>query len=293
VLACGQDSNRFRRVLIMKQLLFVLVALLIGTIAWSDPLEGIAKPDASAWPAKPFAFLLEQNPWAMVIGADLPSVVVYSDGAVLRANPSSRKEPAYLVSQIRGSEWDRLVQSIGPTPAFDVLKENYSMSAPTDQPTTTVVLFGKSGRRSVSVYGYSTAPPDTRTARKDRVGGSSVPAEFDRIATLLATLAPRNETPWQPRFVEVMLSPYENSRETPKPWPAAWPTRGSQMAFQRNASWSVILPGSELPKLRDFVRQTKERQAILWDGHKWSIAYRLVLPAGQVATRIASASHGR
>ncbi|HEV2607046.1 MAG TPA: hypothetical protein VGT79_03595, partial [Xanthomonadaceae bacterium] len=106
--------------------------------------------------------LVEQNPWAMVIGADLPSVVVYSDGTVLRADPNSRKEPTYLVSQIRGNEWNRLLQSIGPTPAFDVLKENYSMSGPTDRPTTAVVLFGKGGRRSVSVYGYSTAPQDTR-----------------------------------------------------------------------------------------------------------------------------------
>lgn len=273
----------------MKQLFLFLAALVIGTPAWSEPLHGIASPDASAWPEKPVAILVEQNPWAMVIGAGLPSVVVYSDGTVLRADPNNQKESAYLVSQIRGNEWDRLLKSIGSTPAFDGLKETYSVSGVTDQPTTTVVLYNKGRPKKVSVYGYSIRSQDAVGFRGNRVVGA--PTEFDRIAKLLATLAPKIETHWQPRFVEVMLWPYEHSRVAPKAWPAAWPTKESPMVFRRGESWSVILPGSELPRLRDFMRQVNERQAVLWNGHKWSMAYRLVLPAGEVAARVAAASH--
>jgi hypothetical protein len=269
------------------------VALLICSPAWGDQLEGIAKPDASAWPEKPVAMLVEQNPWAMVMGGDLPSVEVYSDGTVLRADPNSRKEPAYLVSQIRGNEWDRLLQSIGPTPAFDGLKETYSVSGVTDRQTTAIVLSDKGRPKRVSVYGYSISYRDARAFSGNRLVGSSAPVEFDRLAKLLAALAPKNEAHWQPRFVEVMLWPFEYSRESPKPWPAAWPTSSSPMAFRRGESWSVILPASELPQLRDFVRQTNQRQTILWNGHKWSIAYRLVLPASTVAVHIAAASLAR
>jgi hypothetical protein len=269
------------------------LALMASTSVLGDPLVGITKPDASAWPDKPVAIVVERNPWAMVMGADLPSVLVFSDGTVLRADPNSKNAPAYLVSQFRGSEWDRLMTSIGPTPAFDGLKNDYAMTTVTDRPTTAVTLFGKGGRKSVSVYGYSTAPQHTQSTYGDRAGVSAAPAEFDRVVKLLTTLAPINETPWHPRFVEVMLWPFEYSRETPIQWPTSWPTSGPPTVFQRGHSWSVVLPSSELPRLRALVGQLHKRQAVLWNGHKWSIDYRLVLPGGEVATRIAAPARVR
>ena len=47
-------------------------------------------------------------------------------------------------------------------------------------------------------------------------------------------------------------------------------------------------------RLRKYVEQRGERQAVLWNNHKWSIEYRLVMPGGAVAKQIANVTpkHG-
>jgi hypothetical protein len=264
--------------------------LLAGGDPGSKP-EGVPEPDQSAWPENPVAILVEQDPWAMVIGADLPVVEVYSDGTVLRADPSNRADRSFLVSQLKADGSRRLLQAIGPTKAFTALDEFYNLLPNvTDQPTTQLVIFDGAHAKSVSVYGYSLGTVDkpAYTVFGHRSKAEKLPSEFDRVARLLASLAPKNEQPWQPRYVEVMLWPYEHSPEEPMAWPKGWPSADSPLVFPRRHSYSVIVPGSELPARESTFEQRGDRQAVLWNGHKWPIAYRLVLPASEMAERIAA-----
>jgi hypothetical protein len=229
----------------------------------------------------------------MVIGADLPLVEVYADGTVLRADPGNSRDRGYLISQLGPEELQRLLDSIGPTEDFLALGELYETSpAVSDQPTTELILSAGKRDKSVSVYGYSLGTVDTPAYTVIAGGGKGdeVPREFDRVARLIASLAPRNEVPWKPRFVEVMLWPYDHSPDTPMPWPTDWPSHESPLTFARGGSYSIVLPGTELSRLREYVHKRGERQAVLWHERKWSIAYRLLMPGSDLATRIATST---
>jgi hypothetical protein len=272
-----------------------LVVLAAALLARATPaaFDGVDSPDSTAWPEEPAAMLIEHDPWAMVIGADLPLVEVYADGTVLRADAGNTRDPGYLVSQLAPREMERLRESIGPTKELLALRDYYdSRPNVTDQPTTQLVLSAGETSKSVSVYGYALGTVDTPAYTVIAGGekGDEVPREFDRVARLLAALAPRHELPWKPRYIEVMLWPYDHSPDLPMSWPADWPSVGSPLTFARGNSYSVVLPGSELARLRDYVERRGERQAVLWNGGKWSIGYRLVMPGSALAAQIATAA---
>jgi hypothetical protein len=278
----------------MRLPLLLAATLLAGVT--TPAFVGVERPDANAWPSSPVAVLIEQDPWAMVIGADLPLVEVYADGTVLRADMSNRHDRGYLTSQLADDEMERLLASIGPTKELLTLGEFYdALPTVTDQPTTQLILFAGQQVKSVSVYGYALGTVDTPayTVIGGSQEGDEVPREFDRVARLLASLAPTNEVPWKPRYIEVMLWPYDHSPDLPMDWPADWPSHESPLTFARGDSYSIALPGAELARLREYVAKRGERQAVLWHGCKWSIAYRLVMPGSDLAAKIATASSRR
>ena len=275
----------------MKSLILLSAALLAtGTPAAFD---GVDRPDTTAWPEVPAAILIEQDPWAMVIGADLPLVEVYADGTVLRVDATNTRDRGYLISQLAPREMRRLRDSIGPTEEFLALRDFYDSSPNvTDQPTTQLILSAGEMDKSVSVYGYALGTVDTPayTVLPSGEKGDEVPREFDRVARLLAALAPLHELPWKPRYIEVMLWPYDHSPVSPVDWPADWPSAESPLTFARGNSYSITLPGSDLARLREYVQRRGEKQAVLWNGRKWSIAYRLVMPGSALAAKLATAA---
>lgn len=279
--------------------------LLLFVIGWcvacrSDPLldlVGRADVNASSWPTEPIAALIERNPWAMVIGADLPLLEVYADGTVLRANPESTPDRAFLASQLTAAEMQAFQTFLDTSSSFWGLEDFYNLSPDiTDQPTTEVVLAKDGRQKRVAVYGYSlgTVESPAYTQLPKNSSPDKLPPVFDRLAKTLASIKPSNSISWQPRFVEVMIWPYEHSPEEPMPWPSEWPAPGTADVIPRGTSFSIILPGTELENVRMFVGRRGEKQAVLFDGKKWSIAYRLVMPGGDVERRInaARAAHG-
>ena len=115
----------------------------------------------------------------------------------------------------------------------------------------------------------------------------TLPPEFDRICKRLMALRLYNTVPWRPRYLEVIIWPYEYSPEAPLPWPAKWPGLQSPMAFPQGDQVSLILPGSEEKALQELLARRGEKQAVAIGGKKWAIEYRPVMPGGRWAAEIA------
>lgn len=274
----------------MRTLQVVLLSL-CAACARSPSLELVGRADvsASAWPSEPIAAVMELNPWAMVLGADLPLVEIYSDGTVLRADPMSATDRGFLVSQLTAQEMKAIRSFLKSSSSFWELEEAYDLSPNvTDQPTTEVILAKEGRQKRVAVYGYSLGTVETPAfTRFPRSGNPDrLPGVLDRLARTLASVNPSNSVPWQPRYIEVMIWPYEYSPEEPIAWPSDWPAPESADVLPRGDSYSVILPGTELADLRMLVAQRREKQAVAFAGKKWAIAYRLVMPGGEVERRL-------
>ena len=271
----------------------LLVLLLAACRTPVGELRGIPAPAADAWPAEPLAVLIEHNPWAMVIGADTPRAEIFTDGTFIRLDAGDpARAPRLFVSQLTPAELARVGKAIRPSAAFWRLKDQYNVAPNvTDQVTTELVV--REGERAKQVYVYGYAPEEWKPPAYTVLPGGewnadALPEEFDRICRLLVALKPTHEVPWLPRYVEVMIWPYEYSPDAPLVWPERWPGLTSPMAFPRGESWSLILPGSEFAALEAFVAGRGERQAILIDGKKWAIDYRPVMPGGSWAKDIAA-----
>jgi len=265
---------------------FVLALLLFGCADRLRDLRGIPNPDPHAWPDDTVAVLIEHDPWGMVIGADTPRTAVFRDGTIIRLNQSK-----LFVSQVTGSERDRLLRAIEPSAFFWLLRNEYNvMPNVTDQVTTELVVSEPKHWKRVQVYGYSPDRWESLASTTFRGGprADALPREVKRLGDLLASLKPQHEVEWQPRYLEVMLWPYEYSPESPLPWPSEWPNLKSPSAFARGDSWSIILDGSQRATLEAIIATRGERQAIALDGHKWAIAWRPVMPGGHLARDIAA-----
>lgn len=267
-----------------------LVALLVVACRPSLPrFTGVPNPPADAWPAQPMAVLIEHNPWLMVIGSDTPRVEVFTDGTVLRLEQPAGREPHITVGRLTPKELAVVQRALTPRWYFWRLKEHYDIQPNvTDMITTELIVRAGSRTKRVAVYGYSPEPwtPPASTVMNRVVRADRLPREFDRLCKTLLQVKVRNTAVWAPRYVEVMIWPYDHSPEEPLPWPSQWPDLDDRMAFQRGDSWSLILPGADLEELRDFLRLLRERQAVEIGGKKWSISYRPVMPGGAWAQRI-------
>ncbi len=270
-------------------------AIFVGLLAVAcraevGTLNGVPAPHADAWPEEPVAILIEHNPWLMVIGSDTARVSLFRDGTLIRVDTSQKESARLLVSQLTAPEMKRVMSAIEPASSFWHLAEEFNLTPNMTDMMTTELIVSMSGRwKRVQLYGYTAEEwhaPATTIMFSDQKP-DSLPREVDRISKLLVGLKPRREVEWTPRYVEVMLWPFEYSQESPLPWPAAWPRIDSAMAFKRGDSYSIILPGSEKAALEKLVRSRSERQAVEVSGKKWAIAYRPVMPGGRWAHDIA------
>jgi hypothetical protein len=278
----------------IKRAAVILCVSLFASLAAGAPPGSVPEapaPDPNAWPDKALAVLIEHNPWAMVIGADTPRVVVFDDGTVIRRTPSKGASQRYLaVSKLAASELNDLRSALRPSASFWDLKDQYNVAPNvTDMVTTELVVYSEGRFKRVEVYGYAPEEwkPPAFTMMPSKQIADALPAEFDRLCHLLVDLAPRDEVQWSPKYVEVMIWPYEYSPDKPLEWPSGWPGLTSPMAFQRGDSYSLIVPGSKLAALEAFVARRGERQAVRIGGKKWAIAYRPVMPGGKWARDIA------
>lgn len=255
-------------------------------------VEGIEAPAKDAWPtAAVLAAVVERNPWAMVIGADNPRVLLFGDGSVIRWDPEEGSRPAFTTARLTPAELVLAKDALGPIEDFAALKDLYDLApGVTDQ--ATVEISRTDGPTSVSVMVYGFEAETVATFASTRVATATrpetCPAEFERLYKLLIGLNPTNSTRWFPRYLEVMVWPYDHSPEEPLAWPEEWPGLESKWVIQRRQLHSLFLDGELEDELRSYIESLGEKQAVLMAGRKWSVAYRPVTPGSEVAEEMAT-----
>ncbi|HET6408314.1 MAG TPA: hypothetical protein VFG14_10580, partial [Chthoniobacteraceae bacterium] len=140
---------------------------------------------------------MEQDPWAMVFGADTPAFALYGDGTVIyrtgesyRSVKLSRRELAEFVADLNLA-------------ALSTFAKHYQTVSYTDAGTEVMFVFGAGKPSVISVYGPLAAPGAPNPIPKKVVSAYDRMRAFDH---------PKAQA-WLPDKIEVMIWPYEYAPE--------------------------------------------------------------------------------
>jgi hypothetical protein len=256
-------------------MLLLFVACLHVNALEIDPFKG----------PKPLAVLIQTDPWLDVIGSDTPMVAIYDDGQVIYLKREGNKTPVLVRQKITRDELTKIKKKLAAFGDYSKLKRHYDL-APyvTDQPETYIYL-NLGGKTFVtSVYGLmvpdTESPADTTSEGKRKA--DRLPNAIRDLHAYLTSLAFAGAKPWDPPYVEAMIWPYDYAPDESVYWPKDWPGLVSPNTLKRGDSYSIFLPGKELPRLRDFLKTQKEKGAVELDGKKWAVSYRYAFPGEPV-----------
>jgi len=230
---------------------------------------------------KPIAVFIQTDPWAMVMGSDTPRVAVYEDGTVLFLK-KHKDALRYHEKKLSGAELLDFRRHLAPVFGLKGWKTFYDLRPNvTDQPETMFFLRDGSRELATRVHGLMTTDTELPahfvfpSDQKPDV----VPKELLELHKRLCSTDYPESKEWHPKYVEVMIWPYEYAPDASIVWPKEWPGIDSQRSMKRGDSYSIFLDGVLLPELRKFLETRQEKGAVEIAGKKWAVSWRLVFPS--------------
>jgi hypothetical protein len=248
----------------MKKIFMVLLIICIPSVALAldmDPFEG----------PRPLAVLIETNPWLMVIGSDTPTVAIYDDGQLIYIKKEKDKSFSYFYKQLAREELEAVKKKMVSFGDLSKIGKYYELTDVTDQPEIKIYLNLDGNELTTTVYGLIELDEDGK-----------LPESLKSLYEYLTTLDFKDAVPWKPQYIEVMIWEYEYAPDESIHWPKEWPGLESPQAMKRGDSYSIFLPGAELPRLLDFLGTRKPRGAVEIDGKKWAVDFRFTFPSEPV-----------
>ncbi len=233
-------------------------------------------PQALGMPPQPLVLLYIRDPWRMVIGSDSPRFALYENGLVIYASGEKKPEKAFLSKLLSPIELKELLTTLDLERRLVGLDgKKFSASSATDQPRNQLRYSINGQSREIEVYG----PPHGR--QPGDPGAESVPKPFLEIFDFLTLYHAKGAKPWLPPQIEVMIWPFDYSRETPQPWPKEWPGLDDPATRKRgNDSYSLFLDSRHFSAFLDLLRGMRSSQAVSIGDKKWAISYRIPFPGG-------------
>ncbi len=231
-------------------------------------------PEPPGLSKRPLVAVYEHDPWAMVIGSDVPSFVLYANGSVI-TSPQAGEAPGRVAGTI--SEADKFA-----TDVHELLKaepERRSLSLTTDQANTVFLVRTDAGWIYRSVYGM------TRGCKPTQQDAKPVPAAIRSVCSKIEALNVSGRGPWVPQKIEVMRWGFEHSRLKPRPWPASVPAPPPG-APPKSGVKSHFIDAKHRDSLKAFLASLKQSQAVGHAGHKWSVRQRAVVPADRYLAKV-------
>ncbi|MBS1571779.1 MAG: hypothetical protein JST62_05210 [Bacteroidetes bacterium] len=243
--------------------LFLLILLFIGHISFGQFTD-------TAF-GKPIFWYRVSNPWGMFMGAEGPPFILYDNGKIL-----FWKNRAYYLTQLDEDEKTQLISELNLTDTLFQKSRFYNATNPdpnneiiaTDNPSYSIFINFDTLVR-VSVYGYISS----RQYRK------RFPSQVLNIHDFVLNFDDDKSTRWIPDKIEVMLSDYSHSPDTPIQWPANWPDLNSPDTRRQNGYvTSIFLDKKYFNQLKKLIKKRREKQAFEINGHEFFIGYRFPIP---------------
>lgn len=215
----------------------------------------------------PIIVLLENDPWAEVVGSGSPSFALYDDGSVIQQTASG-----FTTARLSEREVRQLLERLRPN-VLSRFYGRFDVADATDQPDQDLLIYSGERPVFVSVYG---------SLRQDEIR-SRIPEPIVAAYDTLTAFAHPGSLPWLPEYVEVMIWPYEYAPDPSIQWPSDWPGLDDSRTVRRGEdSFSIYLPSARLPELRSFLEGRNERGAVEIGGRKWSASIRFPFPQEQL-----------
>jgi hypothetical protein len=255
----------------------LLACFSAAVISWAQPFDPFQGP-------RPLAILIQTNPWAMAIGSDTPTIAVYEDGQVIFIQ-KEKERSFYVHKQLTPKELEMVHKQLASFGDYSQVKTNYNLAPNiTDMPKTRIYVNLNGKEMATSIYGLLL--PGTRlpgyTAFDRKGQADTLPAVLRELCDYLVNLKFADAAEWTPQYVEVMIWDYSYAPQKSIHWPKSWPGLQSPHTIKRGDSYSIFLPGKELPQLRAFLKTQKEKGAVEIGGKKWTVSARYTFPSEPV-----------
>jgi hypothetical protein len=213
----------------------------------SPPVEAEPGYDPAAGP-RPLAVLVVTNPWAGLMGADIPRFALYDDRTVVYPHDLGDGSSEYHTVTLPPEAFRQLAARLALTPEFLGLKPHYRAVPMTDQPTSVLFLSDGVTSHAVSIYGLF--PGGWRgPATLTRWPTEPVPPEAERLFQVMAEFDHPDGTPWAPPFVEVIMvkTPGKASRRWTSGFPGLhhpstrkWPDGHTYSIYLSKNQWDQL-----------------------------------------------------
>ncbi|MDB4933592.1 MAG: hypothetical protein JWP87_564 [Labilithrix sp.] len=231
---------------------------------------------------KPILVLYDIDPWLMVMGSDVPRITIYEDGLSILFRPRPRAPAERLVAHLGRDDVAHLLERVRAT-GVDNIASYTDICHCSDGPTTTILYRTGAYWRSISMYGMT--PEGLPTA----MPSAPPPRAFVDARKLLADFSPTKTETWSPELIEVMLGAFEYSSMKPLAWPSDVPSPPAAAAAPDGVIPGVYkhrVAGIHEDKLRALERSLDPHQAVLVNGHKWSLGIKVLLPEEEYLHRV-------
>lgn len=243
--------------------LFILTLIFLGHGAFGQTTDTTF--------GKPVFWYRVSDPWAMFMGAEGPLFILYNNGKIL-----FWKNGEYNLTQIDEDEKTQLFIELHLTDTLFQKSKFFNSTNPdpngeiiaTDNPSYSVFVKLDTLVR-VSVYGYISS----KDYRK------RFPSQILNIHDFVLNFDADKSIRWIPDRLEIMLSDYSHSPDTPIQWPTNWPDLYSpDTRKQGNYVTSIFLEKKYHSQLIKLIKRRREKQAFEINGRKYFIGYRFPMP---------------
>ena len=260
---------------------FLLAFICLNAVCSAKDFEPFAGP-------QPVAVLLQEKPWAAIMGAETPRMVIYDNGDVIYSRGSG-DEQTYFFAEMSFPALASVTNHLAPVATLANLKPRYRVTGATDQGAALFYLHVNGKEVVTSVYGLR--PEDDSGGPKAR-DLSKTPVELRQLYHYLLTVDFSESRPWHSTYAEAMIFPTDDVSGGLLHWPKSWPDLKSDRVIKRKEGYSIFLDGSMRDELKTFLAGEKKDGAVEIDGRNWSVASRSVFPSEPVWRRAFSTLEG-
>lgn len=220
-------------------------------------------------PDKPLVTYYERNPWLMVIGSESPIFALYDSGIVIYDTKGDNPIKRYQSTRLTDESLKKLLIEFNLTSRLSEFdRKLFKASEASDQPKNEIFYWVNGELHGMGIYG----------SLRDKEIRKNIPVTVLEAYDAIVQFRSPDSKPWLPPVIEVMIRPFEHSREKPKVWPTDWPGLNHPMTKKRGNSFSLYSESKNFKEFLELKRNLDIRQAVLIDNRKWSVNYRIPFP---------------